>query len=296
IFLELLEPYILTDHLSTLPPEVMQALVEHYSERGWLSRVQQCVLHMDIASLDINQVVRLLRQHPSLPCTHPSMPFFPFLSAFPPRCYRLLLFLKLTFSSLNFPPGSGAISPSLLPSAQAELLNFLLKPHRPPHHRSASLSPSSHALLCSPLARLLSFDPRATLSVLRVILRSVSILDQPQTSTEQPITSEDSTLVNEGGADGGAGDGSARLLWCGFQRSPAPGAASRLPPGELTEGLLYDGQKDSSRREERMEGLVMALPDSCGVDFNALLPLALQAGFHQVSWLLGCTVMGMGIG
>jgi hypothetical protein len=33
----------------------MQALVEHYSQRGWLERVEQCVLHMDIASLDFNQ-------------------------------------------------------------------------------------------------------------------------------------------------------------------------------------------------------------------------------------------------
>lgn len=34
----------------------MQALVEHYSQKGWLQRVEQCVLHMDISSLDFNQV------------------------------------------------------------------------------------------------------------------------------------------------------------------------------------------------------------------------------------------------
>ena len=93
-FLELLEPYILRDMLGSLPPEVlldvyclvyplwffqsvanfftvicllfhppilthlkiMQALVEHYSSKGWLQRVEQCVLHMDISSLDFNQV------------------------------------------------------------------------------------------------------------------------------------------------------------------------------------------------------------------------------------------------
>ncbi|KAK2993311.1 hypothetical protein RJ640_006799 [Escallonia rubra] len=62
-FLELLEPYILKDMLGSLPPEVMQALVEHYSMKGWLQRVEQCVLHMDISSLDFNQVVRLCREH-----------------------------------------------------------------------------------------------------------------------------------------------------------------------------------------------------------------------------------------
>lgn len=35
----------------------MQALVEHYSGKGWLQRVEQCVLHMDISSLDFNQVI-----------------------------------------------------------------------------------------------------------------------------------------------------------------------------------------------------------------------------------------------
>ncbi|KAF8379911.1 hypothetical protein HHK36_027376 [Tetracentron sinense] len=54
-FLELLEPYILKDMLGCLPPEIMQALVEHYSSKGWLQRVEQCVLHMDISSLDFNQ-------------------------------------------------------------------------------------------------------------------------------------------------------------------------------------------------------------------------------------------------
>jgi hypothetical protein len=55
-FLELLEPYILKDTLRGLAPAVMQALVEHYSEKGWLQRVEQCILHMNIASLDFNQV------------------------------------------------------------------------------------------------------------------------------------------------------------------------------------------------------------------------------------------------
>ena len=38
----------------------MQALVEHYSSKGWLQRVEQCVLHMDISSLDFNQVIQEL--------------------------------------------------------------------------------------------------------------------------------------------------------------------------------------------------------------------------------------------
>lgn len=37
--------------------KIMQALVEHYSTKGWLQRVEQCVLHMDMLSLDFNQVL-----------------------------------------------------------------------------------------------------------------------------------------------------------------------------------------------------------------------------------------------
>lgn len=37
--------------------KIMQELVEYYSTKGWLQRVEQCVLHMDISSLDFNQVL-----------------------------------------------------------------------------------------------------------------------------------------------------------------------------------------------------------------------------------------------
>lgn len=37
--------------------KIMQELVKYYSTKGWLQRVEQCVLHMDISSLDFNQVL-----------------------------------------------------------------------------------------------------------------------------------------------------------------------------------------------------------------------------------------------
>ena len=42
--------------LCILPPQVMQALVEHYVAAGQPELVEQCVLKMDIMSLDLNQV------------------------------------------------------------------------------------------------------------------------------------------------------------------------------------------------------------------------------------------------
>eukprot|EP00899_Mesostigma_viride_P010047 jgi/Mesvir1/19043/Mv12805-RA.1 len=88
-----LEPYVLSDQLVCMPPEIMQALVGLYSRGGpggvgpfaphpglsgagvrgggggarpgvnMLERVERCVLHMDIASLDFNQVLPLCLRH-----------------------------------------------------------------------------------------------------------------------------------------------------------------------------------------------------------------------------------------
>lgn len=41
-----------------LAPEVMQALVEHFAAAGAPQRVERVVLHLSIASLDLDQVLR----------------------------------------------------------------------------------------------------------------------------------------------------------------------------------------------------------------------------------------------
>ena len=61
MFLETLEPAIVHDELNgAIAPEVVQALVEHFSEKGQPDIVERCVVHMDIASLDLNQVIYTL--------------------------------------------------------------------------------------------------------------------------------------------------------------------------------------------------------------------------------------------
>lgn len=63
IFLELLEPYILQDRLKCINVETMQAFVEHYAKQGWLRRVEHCILHLDVSTLDLRQMVALCRAH-----------------------------------------------------------------------------------------------------------------------------------------------------------------------------------------------------------------------------------------
>ncbi|XP_030829831.1 vacuolar protein sorting-associated protein 8 homolog [Strongylocentrotus purpuratus] len=59
VYLQCLEPYILNDRLTSVTPEVMKDFIEHYRQKELISNVEACIVHMDIASLDIHQVVSL---------------------------------------------------------------------------------------------------------------------------------------------------------------------------------------------------------------------------------------------
>ncbi|XP_077969847.1 vacuolar protein sorting-associated protein 8 homolog [Styela clava] len=63
VFLECLEPYILDDRLKTISPIVMQDFVKHYEAKNMLSNVEACLLHLDVASLDLHQVLSLCWSH-----------------------------------------------------------------------------------------------------------------------------------------------------------------------------------------------------------------------------------------
>ncbi|GMH22393.1 hypothetical protein Nepgr_024236 [Nepenthes gracilis] len=181
-FLELLEPYILKDMLGSLPPEIMQALVEHYNSKGWLHRVEQCVLHMDISSLDFNQVVRLCREHGLYGALiylfnkglddfrTPLEELLAVLQsserdAATALGYRMLIYLKYCFLGLAFPPGHDTLPPERLPSLIMELLQFLLEDSGVSKSRTVTSSISTGAFLN--LYYLLELDVEATLDVLR---------------------------------------------------------------------------------------------------------------------------------
>lgn len=63
IFLETIEPYILEKTISALPPTVVKAMVTHYVHKGLESRLEEMICHMDTATLDLDQVTSLCKQH-----------------------------------------------------------------------------------------------------------------------------------------------------------------------------------------------------------------------------------------
>ncbi|KIH91887.1 golgi family complex component [Sporothrix brasiliensis 5110] len=63
IFLETLEPYILEQTITAVPPTVVKAMVGHYVGRGMESRLEEIICHMNTATLDLDQITSLCKQH-----------------------------------------------------------------------------------------------------------------------------------------------------------------------------------------------------------------------------------------
>jgi len=56
VFLESLEPYILSERIGCLTAPVMRDLLSYFQENGMMDSVEGCLVHMDITNLDIQQV------------------------------------------------------------------------------------------------------------------------------------------------------------------------------------------------------------------------------------------------
>ncbi|KAM5355469.1 hypothetical protein ACJ41O_002115 [Fusarium nematophilum] len=63
IFLECLEPSILEKTISIVPPTVVKDMVSHYVSHGWESRLEEMICHMETATLDLDQITLLCKQH-----------------------------------------------------------------------------------------------------------------------------------------------------------------------------------------------------------------------------------------
>ncbi|XP_061644844.1 vacuolar protein sorting-associated protein 8 homolog isoform X3 [Phyllopteryx taeniolatus] len=59
VFLELLESYIVTNRLGHLPTTIMKDLLAHYNSNGLMDNLERCIVHLDVTSLDIQQVVQV---------------------------------------------------------------------------------------------------------------------------------------------------------------------------------------------------------------------------------------------
>ncbi|KAL2016366.1 hypothetical protein VTK56DRAFT_3824 [Thermocarpiscus australiensis] len=63
VFLETLEPHILDGSITAVPPVVVKAMVNHYVGKRLDSRLEEMICHMDTATLDLDQITLLCKQH-----------------------------------------------------------------------------------------------------------------------------------------------------------------------------------------------------------------------------------------
>ncbi|ESO05633.1 hypothetical protein HELRODRAFT_111117 [Helobdella robusta] len=63
LYLESLEPEIMDKNLTYISPWVMKCFVDHYERKGMMQNVEACILHLDIMSLDIHQIMSLCWMH-----------------------------------------------------------------------------------------------------------------------------------------------------------------------------------------------------------------------------------------
>ncbi|KAM0163295.1 hypothetical protein ACHAPG_001218 [Botrytis cinerea] len=63
IFLEVLEQYILEQRITTVPPTVVKSMVSYFVSKGFESRLEEMICQMETATLDIDEVTTLCKQH-----------------------------------------------------------------------------------------------------------------------------------------------------------------------------------------------------------------------------------------
>ncbi|KJE92646.1 Vps8-like protein [Capsaspora owczarzaki ATCC 30864] len=213
VFLERLEPYVLSDRIRSFSPIVMQAFVEHYLARGFLQRIERCLVHMDVANLDLHQVITMCRQHrlytaliyvynrglfdyvspmeelvqrlyqavkgkgrAQAAATNDAAPSGMSSSDFSIG-YKLLLYMSFCLTGRAFP--AGMLPAELLPTIKSEVYHFLLARASATSARSPE-SPSSpgefeEAVQYPNLRALLMFDIREFLKVLDVAFEDAAL-------------------------------------------------------------------------------------------------------------------------
>jgi hypothetical protein len=143
-FLQGMVPYVLSDKLRSLPAEVMQALVDHYASIDAANVIEKCVLHMDVESLDLNQVARLCKHHNMYSAlahvfTKALNDFVTPLEAMfqgslaptfgdKARVRQLLLFVLDTIRGKRFPVSDGELSHEVVTKFRMDAMKFLFEP------------------------------------------------------------------------------------------------------------------------------------------------------------------------
>jgi vacuolar protein sorting-associated protein 8 len=194
VFLDVLEPYILSDKLSYIAPEAMACFIDHYKATNGIATVERCLLHMDVRIMDFHAILALLKHNQMYSALfyvmnqglddyvtpleflmenlfeasdNPSS----FLESrrsdgvpqnnFERLGYKAILYLQSCFRGKAFPKETDT-PPDRLPSLRADLLSFLLRKAYTPSAFEKGKDVLGNRTLQYPYTRmLLNVDARA---------------------------------------------------------------------------------------------------------------------------------------
>lgn len=63
IFFEVLEPYIVEDDITSVPPDVLKDMITQFASQDRADRLEEMICHLDTSTIDINQVTIMCRQY-----------------------------------------------------------------------------------------------------------------------------------------------------------------------------------------------------------------------------------------
>uniref|UniRef100_A0A8C9T9N3 VPS8 subunit of CORVET complex n=1 Tax=Scleropages formosus TaxID=113540 RepID=A0A8C9T9N3_SCLFO len=177
VFLESLEPYILSERIGCLTAPIMRDLLSHFQENGMMDSVENCLVHMDITSLDIQQVVQMCWEHqlydamiyvfnsgmndyisPMEVSSKPAL-LDTFCSVADEQVVmgnKLLVYISCSLAGRAYPLGD--IPEDLVPLVKNQVFEFLIRLHTPEAPEEEEVYPYIHTLL--------HFDTREFLNVL----------------------------------------------------------------------------------------------------------------------------------
>ncbi|TLD24549.1 hypothetical protein E2P81_ATG11885 [Venturia nashicola] len=63
IFFEVLEPYILDEEITSIPPDVLKDLISQYASKDRAKRLEEMICRLDTGTMDLHQTTTLCKQH-----------------------------------------------------------------------------------------------------------------------------------------------------------------------------------------------------------------------------------------
>uniref|UniRef100_A0AAY4B3C2 Vacuolar protein sorting-associated protein 8 homolog n=1 Tax=Denticeps clupeoides TaxID=299321 RepID=A0AAY4B3C2_9TELE len=165
VFLESLEPYILSERIGCPTAPVMRDLLAYFQENGMMESVENCLVHMDITNLDIQQVVQMCWENQ----LYDAMIYVfnsgmnDYITPMEVQCNeqvvmgnKLLVYISCCLAGRAYPIGD--IPEDLVPLVKNQVFEFLIRLHSAEASQDEEVYPYIHTLL--------HFDTREFLNVL----------------------------------------------------------------------------------------------------------------------------------